>query len=634
MSPHTDRTMHPLHAPRMARTLRAGQLLAAVAGLLVVGCILLSYQFVTLRDGLQADIRIHARMLGENIAAPLMFGDRDAANDVLRAFQADPVMADVVVYDAHGREFAAFRRRAWHATALARLAPRWFGPATIRAPIAYRGRPLGSMYLRAETFEIDSALRNYAALFGLASLGALLASALLLRRSRLRVAHAESELAYLAYTDPVTGLPNRRGSQEDIGAALAAAGASGEQAGLILIDLDNFKLVNDSGGHAAGDQLLRAVGARLRAAAGAGDLVGRFGGDEFVVLVRRADSRAAVCAAARHLIAALRQPLQLDATELTVTASAGCCLFPLDAADTGELIRNADTALYHAKAGGRDCVGEFDPAMLAASQRRTRLERDLRRAVAAGALSVAYQPQFDRDGRMAGVESLLRWNHPEHGFVGPDEFIPIAEECGLIVEIGRWVLDRACRDIVALGNETGAPLHVAVNVSARQLRDPEFLRCVEQTLERTGLTPGRLELELTESMLMQDRGTAIAFMTAVRALGVRLSIDDFGTGYSSLSYLQSFPLNQLKIDRSFVRPLPDNGQTLAGAVIRLAHGFGLTVVAEGVEERGQLEWLRQAGCEYAQGYLLGRPMPLAALRELLLARATGQQQASEPAAMS
>jgi diguanylate cyclase (GGDEF)-like protein len=604
----------------MARTLRAGQLLAAAAGLLVVGCILLSYQFVTLRDGLQADIQIHARMLSENIAAPLMFGDHDAAHDVLRAFQADPVMADAVVYDAQGREFAAFRRGAYRATTLARLAPRWFGPATIRAPIAWRGRTLGSMYLRAETFEIDAALRNYAALFGLASLGALLASALLLRRSRLRVARAESELAYLAYTDPVTGLPNRRGSQEDIDAALHAACAAGERVGLILIDLDNFKLINDSAGHAAGDQLLRAVGARLRAAAGAADLVGRFGGDEFVVLVRRAESGASVRAAAEHLIAALRQPLQLGAIEASVTASAGCCLYPQDAADAGELLRNADTALNHAKADGRNCVGGFDPAMLAASQRRTRLERDLRRALAAGALSVYYQPQFDRDERVAGVESLLRWNHPEHGFVGPDEFIPIAEECGLIVEIGRWVLDRACHDIVALSNEAGAPLHVAVNVSARQLRDPDFLQCVEQTLARTGLAPDRLELELTESMLMQDRSAAIAFMTAVRALGVRLSIDDFGTGYSSLSYLQSFPLNQLKIDRSFVRPLPDHGQTLASAVIRLAHGFGLTVVAEGVEKRGQLEWLKEAGCEYAQGYLLGRPMPLEALRAQLLAR--------------
>lgn len=609
------------HPPRIARTLRGGQVLAGIIALVVAGGILLSYQFVTLRQGLQADLEIHARMLAENIAAPLMFGDRQAGADVMRAFLADPVMVDVVVRDAAGRQFAVFRRPPAPPGALARLAPGWFGPATLRFPIAHDGRQLGAVFLRAGTGEIDAALRNHGALFVLAALAALLPSALLLRRGRLRVARAESELAYLAYTDPVTDLPNRRGAQDEIEAALRRARAAGARVGLVLIDLDNFKLVNDSAGHVAGDQLLRQVGARLRAAADAGDLVGRFGGDEFIVIVRRPDCGAGLRAGVERLMAALRDPVQLDTLEVTVTASAGCCLFPDDGASAGELLSNADAALYHAKNAGRDRVGEFEPAMVQASQRRASLERDLRRAVAAQGLEVFYQPQFDRDERLVGVESLLRWKHPEHGFVGPDEFIPIAEECGLIVEIGKWVLGRACADIVALEQETGLPLHVAVNVSARQFRDPDFVCCVERNLAGSGLAPGRLELELTESMLMQDRDAAIGFMQAVRALGVRLSIDDFGTGYSSLSYLQSFPIDQLKIDRSFVRPLPAEGQTLASAVIRLAHGFGLTVVAEGVEQRSQLEWLQRAGCEYAQGYLLGRPMPLAALRTRLLEEA-------------
>ncbi|OON60740.1 hypothetical protein B0920_17425 [Massilia sp. KIM] len=609
----------PGRQPRMARMLGAGQLLAAVAGLFVAGGILLGYQFVTLRQGLQADLEIHARVLGENVAASLMFGDRDAANDVLHAFLADPALVEAVVFDTRGREFAAFRRDAGAPGALARLAPRWFGRAGFEGPVVYRGRTLGRMRLHAHTDEIGTALRNYALLFALASAGALTASALLSRRSRARVAQAEAELAYLAYTDPVTGLPNRRGGQEELDAALAQASAGGERVGLVLIDLDNFKMINDSAGHAAGDRLLHEVGARLRAVARDSDLVGRFGGDEFLVIARPLASGEQLAELATRLMEALRRPVQLDGLEATVTASAGTCVYPDDAASSGELMRNADAALYHAKGGGRNRVGEFRPAMMHATQRRAQLERDLRRALETEGLAVFYQPQFDcASERLVGVEALLRWMHPEHGFVGPDEFIPIAEECGLIVEIGQWVLERACLDAMALGRRSGAPLHVAVNVSARQFREKDFVRNVEQILARTGLPPGRLELELTESMLMQDRAAAIDFMHAVRALGVRLSIDDFGTGYSSLSYLQSFPINQLKIDRSFVRPLPDGGQMLASAVIGLAHDFGLTVVAEGVEERAQLDWLQRAGCDYAQGYLLGRPVPLSALQAQLL----------------
>ena len=260
-------TAFPVRPARMLHIFNLGQLLAGLAGLFLIGGTLLSYQFLSLRQGLQADIDIHARVLAENVSAPLMFGDREAANDVLRTFLADPALVEAVVHDARGREFAAFRRDTTHPGFLESLAPRWFGPASIDHPIVYRGRDLGNVLLRAETGAIDTALRNYAALFGLSSFAALLASVCLSRRSRGRVARAEAELAHMAYTDPVTELPNRRGGQEALDTALRQAQARNERVGLVLIDLDNFKIVNDSAGHAAGDQLLRHVGARLRAAA-------------------------------------------------------------------------------------------------------------------------------------------------------------------------------------------------------------------------------------------------------------------------------------------------------------------------------------------------------------------------------
>ena len=611
-------TALPARPAGMVRIFNLGQLLAGLAGLFLVGGTLLSYQFLTLRHGLQADIGIHARVLAENISAPLMFGDREAANDVLHAFLADPVLVDAVVHDARGHEFAAFHRNTTAPGFLESLAPQWFGPATIHHPIVYRGRTLGSVLLRAETDAIDTALRNYTVLFGLSWLAALLASAFLSRRSRLRVALAEAELAHLAYTDPVTHLPNRRAGQEALDAALHQAQGRDERVGLVLIDLDNFKIVNDSAGHAAGDLMLLHVAARLRAKARASDVVSRFGGDEFIVIVAPLTSAAQLNEVTAALMDGLRGPVLIDGSEVAVTASAGACVFPDDAASAQELICHADAALYHAKGDGRNRVSAFHPDMIRATQRRAQLERDLRRAIDSGGLAVVYQPQFAvGNGALTGAEALLRWSHPEHGHIGPDEFIPIAEDTGLIVDIGNWVLERACTDIATLDQLGGAHLQVAVNVSARQFREPDFARCVERILSRTGLAPERLELELTESVLMKDCNAAIGFMHAMRALGVRLSIDDFGTGYSSLSYLQSFPIDQLKIDRSFVRPLPVEGQVLVNAVIGLAHGFGLTVVAEGVEDDAQLAWLEHAGCDYAQGYLLGRPMPLAALQACL-----------------
>lgn len=598
-------------APRsqLAKLLGTGQIAAALAALGVAGFILLAYQFISLRQTLRADVTVHASIMADNIAASLMFRDSDAATEMLRSFHPAPFLKEAAVFDRGGQTFAWYRRD----VAPAARALFWIEPVTVTRPVVYRGRELGYVRLVADTAGIRQSLWRYGSLLALAFFGALVTSGLVSRKMRSRIAGAERELAYLAFTDPVTDLPNRRASHE----ALATSVERGERVGLLLIDLDNFKVVNDTAGHAAGDALLRQVAALLRAQIRDTDLVARIGGDEFVVIVEPLRSADELDALGQRIIGALQRPVPLDGLEFVATASIGAAVFPDDAATAAELVSNADTALYEAKGAGRNQLSRFRREMIVAAQRRAQLERDLRRALEQQALEVFYQPQFDcAAGTMIGVEALVRWKHPEHGYIGPDEFIPIAEESGLIAELGSWVLRQACADVLALSAHTGAALSVAVNVSARQFRDNEFLHVVQAILASSGLPAERLELELTESVLMDDVTRAVDFMHAIRRLGVRMSIDDFGTGYSSLSYLQSFPIDQLKLDRSFVRPLPEGGATLASAVIALAHGFKLTVVAEGVETAEQLAWLQAAGCDVVQGYLLGRPMPIGALRAL------------------
>ena len=605
----------------LSRLLGSGQLTAVIAALAVAGCILLAYQFISLRQSLTADVSVHASIMAENVAASLMFDDREAATDMLRSFRPAPFLQEAAVIDAGGRPFASYGR---DPGAEAAPEPSWIAPIVVTRPIVYRGKALGQVRLVAGTRGIFDSLWRYGLLLGLAFLGALVASRVVSRKMRARMAGAERELAWLAYTDPVTGLPNRRASHEALDRMLAEAALRQEKVGLLLIDLDNFKIVNDTAGHAAGDQLLRKVGGVLRDQLRGKDMVARIGGDEFTVIAGPLTTSGELDALAARIINALQQPLQLDGLEFVATASVGAAIYPDDADNAAELVSNADTALYEAKDAGRNRLGRFRREMIVAAQRRAMLERDLRHALEEDGLDVYYQPQFDcATGRLLGAEALARWNHPGHGFISPGEFIPIAEDSGLIGELGRRVLERACIDAVALGRETGIPLNMAVNVSARQFRDGEFVDVVQGILDRTGMTATRLELELTESVLMDDVGRAVDVMQAVRRLGVRMSIDDFGTGYSSLAYLQTFPIDKLKLDRSFVAPLPAAGSTLAGAVIALAHSFDMSVVAEGVETAEQLDWLRTAGCDVAQGFLLGRPMPVAALQAFMASGAHG-----------
>jgi diguanylate cyclase (GGDEF)-like protein/PAS domain S-box-containing protein len=429
---------------------------------------------------------------------------------------------------------------------------------------------------------------------------------------------AERQLRILATHDTLTGLPNRALLHERLQGMLEAC-AQGRSVAVMFLDLDRFKEVNDSFGHEHGDILLCEVAARLRKVLRPGDAVARLGGDEFVVAAECSGETSATAIAAK-LLEVLTLPVTVGAQDVVVGASIGISMFPRDAGTRELLFQTADTAMYRAKAEGRNRYRFFEPAMTVAARARMALELSLRPALAREEFELHYQPRVDlRSMAVVGMEALLRWRHPQQGMVPPQQFIGIAEETGLINPIGRWVLREACRQTRRLIDEFGRPIRVSVNVSARQLAQQGFVDEVREALAASGLAPIALELELTESALIEDLERTAAMLGELQGLGVKLAVDDFGTGYSGLAYLRRLPIDVLKLDRSFV--LQDDGRISAfdfvKAFVDMAHALQMSVVAEGVETAEVLDFLRAASCDEAQGYLLGRPLPLAELRALL-----------------
>lgn len=421
----------------------------------------------------------------------------------------------------------------------------------------------------------------------------------------------QASLMRQAYCDEVTGLPNRALLAERMARGLAAAKRYGYFCGLLFIDLDHFKRVNDSLGHAGGDALLRKVGDRLKEIARHSDTTARFGGDEFVIFLDRISGRSEAVKCARRVLDAFEQPVLVDDRQLVVSATVGVALFPADGETPEQLLKNADAAMYEAKARGRKRIGFYGRETGLRIERHLELDMALRGALARQEIWVAYQPIVDaRSGEVVKAEALLRWNHPTFGAVRPDEFIAIAEENGSILDLGAWVLQEACNLSREFKARSGRPLRVSVNVSAAQFKDSDLPRIVDRALRQAGITAEELELEMTESVLVSHIEAVNTRIDGVKQLGISLALDDFGTGYSSLSYLTRFPFDTLKIDRAFVSRLPEHQPSLelTKAIVAMAKSLNLKVVAEGVEDDLQAATLRSMGCEQLQGYLFGRPV--------------------------
>jgi diguanylate cyclase (GGDEF)-like protein len=595
-------------------------ILAAGLALLTVVLALTGLDYWSTRQSMLQDSRVEAAIVADNIAAAVMFRDARTANEMLAALKSSPMVLGAGVYDAQGLLLAHYTRGPGDSFP-ATLAAAGMGGLTERAgvsvleiarPVETAGVAEGTLYFRKSMRAVYSrlAIRFVSALL-IAGCVMAMAAAMVLR-SQAAVRNAENRLHALAHTDAVTGTGNRHAFNERLAAAIEAARDQGTRVALVYIDLDNFKTLNDTFGHAAGDGLLRQVARRLQSVVRSADAISRLGGDEFAVILPLDMDDAALNTYGQRIVGTFHHSFTEVGQQMTMTCSAGIATFPGDAADMDGLVSNADTAMYRAKEMGKNRCVRFDASMNQAVVRRQAIEHALRAALQQGeGLALHYQPLFAATDRaLVGAEALLRWSHAELGNVSPLEAVMVAEDCGLIVPLGYWVMRTACRD--AARWQAGGPLRVSVNISARQLGDPQFLERVMDILREEGLPAHLLEIELTETVLMDNMEAGAHTLHRLSQLGIHLAIDDFGTGYSSLAYLRQLPMRRLKIDRSFVKDLPgqEHSRTIVTAIVALAHGLGLQITAEGVETPEQADYLVRQGCDVLQGYLFARPMPV------------------------
>jgi diguanylate cyclase (GGDEF)-like protein len=581
--------------------------------LLVTMVVLILQDYYTRRQEFFQEAHTRARVVRENVAAAVSFGDRTAATEILASLRAADNVVEAAVYRSTGL-LATYRRDGAGTGLPAMVAPgeRISGDVLeVVEPVVVNDAVAGAVLVRTDMRRLSESLRRYgisALVLFCATLGA---AALLLARMRRTMVRAEQNLEYLAHFDALTGLPNRNGFTEILGHALARAERAGSRAALLFVDLDDFKLVNDTLGHTAGDELLAAVAKRVRARLRAGDTVSRRGGDEFTILLEQIGNADQAGSVARDVVAEISRAFTIRGQNVYIGASVGICLYPDDAQSADDMIRNADTAMYRAKEGGKKRSAFFVEGMTKEQQARFAIENGLREALRSGGLRLVYQPQVElATRRLSGFEALMRWDHPEYGPLGPAHYLRIAESSDLIEDLGAWVLREACAQGARWRAAGLPPVTIAVNIAVRQLQRKGLADEVRQALEHAGLPAGSLEIEVTESGLMSNPERVAKTLESLRASGVHVSIDDFGTGYSSLAYLKRLPVERLKIDKSFVRDIDRSADdaSIAQAVIALADSLRLQTIAEGVESEAVAQRLRELGCWGAQGFHFSAPL--------------------------
>ncbi len=593
--------------------------LAAITLVLAFAVLLLT-QYWLLRDEFNAGIAAKVHITATRLSQALDAHDVDGVQLILQSLKDAPTITGASLFDANGQVTARYPIEPnGVAPALEKTHEYAWLEANWQLPLDPRNRALGTLVVRASMNEMFKRLSWFAGIGLAAMLISLSVTWKAFTSLRRKVSDTESDLKRMAWYDPVTKLPNRNLFQQRLRDAVESAKTHRHGIAVLFIDLDNFKLVNDTLGHEAGDVLLITIADRLRALLRTGDTICRMGGDEFVILLHPAERLDAHAVATRALETVSR-PVLVYEQQVYVGASIGIAWYPDDGLDAVVLLRNADTAMYQAKENGRNTFQFYTPEMNLKALQHFTIETSLRQALEKNEMRLYYQPLVDVETRaILGVEALLRWKSAEFGTFASGDFIDIAEQSGLINQLGTWALNEACRQMGAWRDAGLNDLTVAVNLSPRQFHTGDMVDLVRKALANSGLEPGMLELEITESVLIKYNAEAIAKLTELGELGVKLAIDDFGTGYSSLSYLKRLPIHRLKIDKSFVREShidPDDA-AIATAIIGMAKGLGIGVTAEGVENEEQLAFLKQAGCQIVQGYYFGTPLPADDLAKLV-----------------